>query len=56
MVTKVEKIDSIQQIGNFSDMSLQDSNQIVPFSKNEEKVIVEKKGIFGKSKWVEEKK
>ena len=51
-----EKIDSIQQIGNFSDMSLQDSNQIVPFSKNEEKVIVEKKGFFGKSKWVEEKK
>ena len=31
-------------------------SQIVPFQQKEEKVIVEKRGLFGKTKWVEEKR
>ena len=31
-------------------------NQIVPFNSEEQKVMVEKKGLFGRTKWVEEKR
>lgn len=59
------KIDSIQSkesvqtnpVDETFDIKNENSS-IVPYSKgnNEDTVLVEKKGIFGKTKWVEEKK
>lgn len=52
--TKIQD-QSLQTVLNTDDFN--SVNQIVPFeSNNEEKVMVEKKGLFGKTKWVEKKK
>lgn len=53
-------LDKLSNLGtsNIVDMDSFDSNGLVPYntSSNDETVLVEKKGIFGKTKWVEEKK
>lgn len=34
----------------------EEQNKIVPYEEKDDKVIVEKKGLFGKTKWVEQKR
>lgn len=49
-------IDSIQQAKTLQEEFPESSGQIVPFDNQEEgKVLVEKKGVFGRTKWVEKK-
>lgn len=51
--SKIEEQEQLQKV--FEPMS-DSENQIIPFENREEKVMVEKKGFFGKNKWVEQKK
>lgn len=50
-----EKIESIQKIETIPENITEGQNQIVPFDKQDDKVLVEKKGMFGRTKWVEKK-
>lgn len=52
------KKENIEDKQEFKDVEYKESenSQIVPFSVPQEKVMVEKKGLFGRKKWVEEKK
>lgn len=52
------KLDNMQNVSlnsNNSNGLVEASSSVVPYS-DDETVLVQKKGIFGKTKWVEEKK
>lgn len=62
---RLDNLENNQEISTEESTNVKDAqyteienSQIVPFSSElkEEKVMVEKKGLFGRKKWVEEKK
>lgn len=53
--TEKENIEDKQELKDV-EYKESENSQIVPFSVPQEKVMVEKKGLFGRKKWVEEKK
>lgn len=55
--SKLDKINTQEPVNYNYVEETQDgeNNGLVPYSKENQTVLVEKKGLFGKSKWVEEK-